>query len=149
MCLGYLRNSGGLFSINTHSCIFQTLVHAVQCSEECKDIYSGETKQPLNKRHSFTAGPLPHWRQLSDCSLPRWSQEGCVSVHCGMLLLNSFLWLSSGLPHLLCSCPSLLIFDALRDIFTVSINGGDEYCKQKPYFLVYMGTCLITLESVL
>jgi len=26
------------------------LVYAVQCSEECKDSYIGETKQPLNKR---------------------------------------------------------------------------------------------------
>ncbi len=26
------------------------LAHAVQCSEECKDLYIGETKQPLNKR---------------------------------------------------------------------------------------------------
>ncbi len=26
------------------------LAYAVQCSEECKDLYIGETKQPLNKR---------------------------------------------------------------------------------------------------
>ncbi len=26
------------------------LVYEVQCSEECKDLYIGETKQPLNKR---------------------------------------------------------------------------------------------------